>query len=114
MRSESSFCMILCGSSEGSFRKNSRSLKVVLLQVYSFLPHPSLRFWNRQTFTVRHWTNSWWYILALFLFGNPLLNRRHHTEVGVCEVSALLIHWAVIHSHEIPSLLWKQEPIINS
>jgi hypothetical protein len=67
---------------------------------------------------VRHWTNIRWYIWALdcplFLLGNPFLNRRHHTEVAVCEVSALLIHWAVTRSYEIPSLTWKLEPILNS
>jgi hypothetical protein len=47
-------------------------------------------FWNRQTFTVRHWTKSRWYIWVLhcpiFLLGNPFMDRRHHTEVAVCEV----------------------------
>jgi len=42
--------------------------------------------WNRQTFTVGHWTNSQWYIWVLhyllFLVDNPLRNRRHLTEVA--------------------------------
>ena len=67
----------------------------VFLQMYSPLPHHNLAknllgFWNRQTFTVRHWTNRGWYILVLhcplFLLGNPFLNRVQHTEVAVCEV----------------------------
>jgi len=58
--------------------------------VYFLLPHHSLekaRFWNRQTFTERHWMNSWWYIWVLLcpilLLGNPCLNKRHHSEVAV-------------------------------
>ena len=47
-------------------------------------------FWNRQTFTVSHWTNCRWYIWVLhwpfFHPRNPFLKRWHHTEVAVCEV----------------------------
>ena len=48
-------------------------------------------FWNRQTFTV---TNCQWYIWVLhwpfFHLRNPLLNRWHHIEVAVCEVTCQL------------------------
>jgi hypothetical protein len=56
--------------------------------------------WNRQTFTVTHWTNSQWYIWVLhgllFLLSNPFLNREHHTEVSVRHnLSALSIRWGL-------------------
>jgi hypothetical protein len=98
-------------------------MAVVFLRVYPYVSHHSLGkncrgFWNRQTFTVERWTNRRWYIWAfhcpLFILGNPFLNRRHHTEVAVCEVSALLVRWAVTRSYEIPSVAWKPEPIISS
>jgi hypothetical protein len=75
-------------------------------------------FWNKQTFTARHWTNSRRYIWVLhcplFLLGNPFLSRRHSTEVAVCEVSALLVRWAISRSYKIPSITSKPEPILNS
>jgi hypothetical protein len=45
MISKNSFWVILCGSTVHTFRKNSGSLEVdpvAFLQVYSFLPCPSL------------------------------------------------------------------------
>jgi hypothetical protein len=46
-----------------------------------------------QTCTLRHCTNSQWYIwlhhCQVFLLGNLFLNRRHHTDIGF--VGSLLI-----------------------
>ena len=111
IRSKSSFSMLLCGSPEVMFRKNYRSLEAdgcsVSLCVSSSASSQSREicwwrggFWNRQTFTVRHCANSWWYIWVihcpLFLLGNPFVNRRHNTQVAVCKVICLL---TLYHGH---------------
>jgi hypothetical protein len=129
MRSESPFCVILCGSAEVTFGKNSKSLEVAGCGVSSGVLPSSLllsrerlsgggEFWNWWTFTLRHWTNSRWYIWALryplFLLVSLFLNRRHHTEVTVRELSVLLFRWALTRSYEIPSIPWKSESVLNS
>jgi len=80
-------------------------MAVVFLQKYFPLPYHSLGkdCWGvlekAQTFTVRHWTNSRWYIWVLqcqlFLLSNHFLNRGHHTEITICDVICQLppYHW---------------------
>ena len=76
--------------------------------------------WNRQPYTMTHWMNSLWYIWVLhcppFLPGNPLLNRRHHTEVAACTVICQLPpyhghckqHWTSFAIHPSIQLWWTE------
>jgi hypothetical protein len=101
MRPGSSLCVISCGSAEVTFRKNSGFLEAdgcsVPLGVFSSSSQSKEKlYWGfgigGQTFTVRNWKNSLWYIWVpncqFFLLGNPLLNRKQHTstQVAVTEV----------------------------
>jgi hypothetical protein len=78
--------------------------------------------WNRQTFTVRHWTNRQWYIWILhyliFLLIIPCeiggtLQKWLSERWFFFRPSTLLVLWALVCSYGIPSATWKSEPTVN-